>query len=237
MSNENNMDRISYLEKRVAELQEELARAKSPGIFCKVLITLLLAGSCFLIWKCRIFFKWAILALLAYWIFGGFVINAFKSTGEFFSDTWAEWKQNSKIKDEHERNMERIRTESEAVNSKLKIESDARVSETRATAEAKTSEIKAGVDAQVKVMQTEESIEKAKWERGQAERRNDAVNDAIRNGTWNSSNKSAPIETASPTPVSDPPAKNDVEISTSSKRQPTIIRRQDGNVTRVTVKF
>lgn len=245
---DNNMERISYLEKRVAELQEELAKAKSPGIFFKVLLTLILAGSCFLIWKCRIFFKWAILALLAYWIFGGFVCDICSATSNFISTSWNEWKQKSKIEDEHERNMERIRTESDVLNSKVKAESDARVNETRANSDAKTNEITAEADAKVKLMNTEESIERAKWERGQAEKRNDAINDAIRGGTWNSKVEETPIETKNPVPINETPNKPaetldespigpNVKVVTNKNLKPKIIRTQEGNITRVTVRF
>lgn len=253
MTNETDKERINYLEKRVEELQKKLAAAESPGIFLKVLLTLILAGTCFIIWKCRTFFKWAILALIAWLIFGETVTNIFSNTGNFISTTCSEWKANAKVEDEHERAMERMRVEAETANSRTKAEADAQVSTVRANADAENSRTKAEADARTQLIQTEEAAKQAEWERGQAERRNDAVNDAIREGHWHSNTPMTPPEVttppapeiAKPTEPVTPPVKEvkseseDVPNVTvkSTRRQPQIERTVHGNTTRVIVRF
>lgn len=240
MANETDKERINYLEKRVEELQKKLAAAESPGIFLKVLVTLILAGTCFIIWKCRTFLKWAILALLGWWIFGGTITSVFTNTGNFISTTWAEWKASGKVEDEHERAMERMRIETETANSRVKAEADAKVSTVQANANADTARTKAEADARTQVINAEEAAKQAEWERGQAERRNDAVNDAIRGGHWHSNTSmTQPEVSAPPAPEIAKPANNVVPNVTvkSAGCTPKIERTVNGNTTRVVVRF
>lgn len=269
MANETDKERINYLEKRVEELQKKLAAAESPGIFLKVLVTLILAGTCFIVWKCRTFFKWAILALIGWWIFGGTITSVFTNTGNFISTTWTEWKASGKVEDEHERAMERMRVEAETANSRTKAEADAQVSTTRAAADAEnsrtqavadadTARVKAEADARTRVIQAEEAAKQAEWERGQAERRNNAVNDAIRGGHWHSDTPMTQPEVTAPAApeIAKPAASVEVQPSPAEKvnpetetsaapnvtvkstgRTPKIERTVNGNTTRVVVRF
>lgn len=238
MSNETDKERISYLEKQVEELQKKLATAESPGIFLKVLVTLILAGSCFTIWKCRTFFKWAILALIAWILFGGTVTNIFDKSGKFISTTWAECKANSKVENEHEREIERMRAEVDAENSKTKVSSDAQISVARAIADADMAKVKAEADAKAQIMQAEEAVKQAEWERGQAERRNDAVNEAIRNGHWHSDTPVVKPEVTTPvSPEISKPQTEPMVTVNSENKTPKIERTVDGNTTRVIVRF
>jgi len=248
MANETDKERINYLEKRVEELQKKLAAAESPGIFLKVLVTLILAGTCFIVWKCRIFFKWAILALLGWWIFGGTITSVLTNTGNFISTTWTEWKASGKVEDEHERAMERMRVEAETANSRVKAEADAKVSTVQANANADTARTKAEADARTQVIHAEEAAKQAEWERGQAERRNDAVNDAIRGGHWHSDTPmTQPEVSAPPAPEIAKPAVSVEETKPdnaapnvtvkSTGRTPKIERTVNGNTTRVVVRF
>lgn len=250
MTNETDKERINYLEKRVEELQKKLAAAESPGIFFKVLVTLILAGTCFIVWKCRTFLKWAILALLGWWIFDGTITSIFTNTGNFISTTWTEWKASGKVEDEHERAMERMRVETETVNSRVKAEADAKVSTTQASANADTARIKAESDARTQVIHAEEAAKQAEWERGQAERRNDAVNDAIRGGHWHSNTPMTQPEVSAPaTPEIAKPATSDTSLNSppdetipnvtvkSANSNPRIERIVNGNITRVIVRF
>ena len=249
MANETDKERINYLEKRVEELQKKLAAAESPGIFLKVLVTLILAGTCFIVWKCRTFFKWAILALIGWWIFGGTITSVFTNTGNFISTTWTEWKASGKVEDEHERAMERMRVETETANSRVKAEADAKVSTVQANANADTARTKAEADARTQVIHAEEAAKQAEWERGQAERRNDAVNDAIRGGHWHSDTPMTQPEVSTPpvpeiakpaAPVEETEPENNVAPNVTVKstgRTPKIERTVNGNTTRVVVRF
>jgi hypothetical protein len=246
------MDRITYLEKRVAELQKELAEAQSPRIFGKVLITLILVGFCYLVWKCRTFIKWGLLALIGWWIFGGTITNTFNSVSKWCSEVRADYRASSKVEDEHERHLERLKAETDAANSRVRTEAEAAATTTKATADADVARTTADANARTQVLQAEEAAKQADWERGQAERRNDAVNDAIRSGHWNASTPmtnpavSAPESpeivkpSTAPMPIAEPVAeaesKPNVTVNAPG-RQPTVTRTQEGNTTRVVVRF
>ena len=198
MSNKTEMDRITYLEKRVAELQKELAEAQNPRIFGKVLVTLILVGFCYLVWKCRTFIKWGLLALIGWWIFGGVITNTFNSVSKWCSEVSADFKASSKAEDEHERHLELLRAETDAANSRVRTEAEATATTTKASADADVARTTADANARTQVLQAEEAAKQAEWERGQAERRNDAVNDAIRGGHWHSNTPTTQPEVSAP---------------------------------------
>ena len=233
MTNKTDTERITYLEKRVAELQKELAEAQNPRIFGKVLVTLILVGFCYLVWKCRTLIKWGLLALIGWWIFGGTITNTFNSVSKWCSEVRADYRASSKAEDEHERHLERLKAETDAANSRVRTEADADVARSTADANART-----------QVLQAEDAVKQADWERGQAERRNDAVNDAIRSGHWNASTPmtnpavSAPEspEIAKPKHIAKTEVKPNVKVNAPG-RQPIVTRTQEGNTTRVVVRF
>ena len=231
MSDKTNTERIDALEKRVSELKDQVANASSPRLFMKAIVTLLLVGTFFFLWKARTIIKWLFLAFVAWMVFGGTVRNICSATGDFISTTWTEMRANSKVDDEHERQLERLKAETDAENSKVKTAADAQVSTTRAEADART-----------QVINAEEAAKQSEWERGQAERRNDAVNDAIRSGNWNAN---TPVETKAPvSPEIERPHRPEhrhghgpqVDVRTDGP-QPKIERTVNGNTTRVVVKF
>lgn len=216
MSDKTNSERIDALEKRVSELKDQVANASSPRLFMKAIVTLLLVGTFFFIWKARNIIKWLFLAFIAWMVFGGTVRNICSTTGNFISTTWAEMRANGKVDDEHERQLERLRVETDAENSKVRTAADART----------------------QVINAEEAAKQSEWERGQAERRNDAVNDAIRSGNWN---VNTPVETKAPaSPAIERPHHHEhgsrVNVRTDGP-QPKIERTVNGNTTRVVVKF
>lgn len=248
MADKTDTERITYLERRVSELQRELAEAQNPRIFGKVLITLILVGFCYLVWKCRTFIKWGLLALIGWWIFGGTITNTFNSVSKWCSDVSADFKASSKAEDEHERHLERLRAETDAANSRVRTEAEATATTTKASADADIARTTADANARTQVLQAEEAAKQADWERGQAEKRNDAINDAIRGGTWNSKVEETPIETKNPISIKETVSETtgptneinsgpNVKVTTNSGTEPKIIRTQDGNVTRVTVRF
>lgn len=251
MSNKTEMDRITYLEKRVAELQKELAEAQNPRIFGKVLVTLILVGFCYLVWKCRTFIKWGLLALIGWWIFGGTITNTFNSVSKWCSDVRADYRASSKAEDEHERHLERLKAETDAANSRVRTEAEATATTTKASADADVARTTADANARTQVLQAEEAAKQAEWERGQAERRNDAVNDAIRGGHWHSNTPmtqpevSAPpapeiVKPAAATPAKESKPENNVAPNVtvnSTGCTPKIERTVSGNTTRVVVRF
>lgn len=244
MADKTDTERIAYLEKRVAELQKELAEAQNPRIFGKVLVTLILVGFCYLVWKCRTFIKWGLLALIGWWIFGGTITNTFNSVSKWCSEVSADFKASGKAEDEHERHLERLKAETDAANSRVRAEAEATATTTKATADADVARTTADANARTQVLQAEEAVKQAEWERGQAERRNDAVNDAIRNGNWNATQPTR-VETSTPPspPVEKPQCEHrhphhDCPVKVNAPgHKPHIERTQDGNITRVIVKF
>ena len=248
MADKTDTERIAYLEKRVSELQKELAEAQNPRIFGKVLVTFILVGFCYLVWKCRTFIKWGLLALIGWWMFGGTITNTVNSVSKWCSEVGADFKASSKAEDEHERHLERLKAETDAVNSRVRTEAAAVATTTKATADADVARSTANANARTQVLQAEEAAKQAEWERDQAEKRNDAVNHAIREGTWRANDKAAPVETKNPVPIKENvnetagPANEinsspTVKVTTDSGAEPKIIRTQDGNVTRVTVRL
>ena len=245
MADKTDTERIAYLEKRVSELQKELAEAQNPRIFGKVLVTLILVGFCYLVWKCRTFIKWG---LLGWWIFGGTITNTFNSVSKWCSEVRADYRASSKAEDEHERHLERLKAEADAANSRVRTEAEANATTTKASADADVARTTADANARTQVLQAEEAAKQADWERGQAERRNDAVNDAIRSGHWNASTPminpavSAPESpeivkpSTQPMPIAESETKPNVTVNASG-RQPTVTRTQEGNTTRVVVRF
>ena len=101
MADKTDTERIAYLERRVSELQKELTEAQNPRIFGKVLVTLILVGFCYLVWKCRTFIKWGLLALIGWWIFGSTITNTFNSVSKWCSEVRADYRASSKAEDEH----------------------------------------------------------------------------------------------------------------------------------------
>ena len=248
MTDKTDTERITYLEKRVSELQKELAEAQNPRIFGKVLVTLILVGFCYLVWKCRTFIKWGLLALVGWWIFGGTITNTFNSVSKWCSEVSADFKASSKAEDEHERHLERLKAETDAANSRVRTEAEATATTTKATADADVARAAADANARTQVLQAEEAVKQADWERSQAEKRNDAVNAAIREGTWGANDKVVPLETKSPVPIKETVNETvgttnkinsgpNVKVTTNSETEPKIIRTQNGNVTRVTVQL
>lgn len=251
MADKTDTERIAYLEKRVAELQKELAEAQNPRIFGKVLVTLILVGFCYLVWKCRTFIKWALLALIGWWIFGGVITNTFNSVSKWCSEVSADFKASSKAEDEHERHLELLKAETDAANSRVRTEAEATATTTKASADADVARTTADANARTQVLQAEEAAKQAEWERGQAERRNDAVNDAIRGGHWHSNTPmTQPEVSAPPAPeIAKPAAATPAEESkpetnvapnvtvNSTGCTPKIERTVNGNTTRVVVRF
>lgn len=239
MADKTDTERIAYLERRVTELQKELAEAQNPRIFGKVLVTLILVGFCYLVWKCRTFIKWGLLALIGWWIFGGTITNTFNSVSKWCSEVSADFKASSKAEDEHERQLERLKAETDAANSRVRTEAEATAATTKATADADVARTTADANARIQVLQAEEAVKQADWERGQAERRNDAVNDAISNGHWNATTPEPPgivsppghpMGIAESEPKSDE-TENDLINDVIAK---TI---REGNTTRVIIRF
>lgn len=211
-----NDERIKFLEKRVKELQNELAEAKSPSIFMKVLISLTLIGVCFAAWKSWGVMKWVILAGIIWFFLGDNISSAWNSTSSFLREIPAQWQASSKANAIHDREMERIRIEAEAANSRIKAEAD-----------ATNSRVSTESNSKMQIINAEENAKRAEWEREQASKRNDAVNDAIRAGTWHSNTpETQPIYSA-PTPAT----------TSTPIPKPTVTRTREGNTTRVLVKF
>jgi hypothetical protein len=237
MADKTDTERITYLENRVTELQKELAEAQNFRIFGKVLVTLILVGFCYFIWKCRTFIKWGLLALIGWCIFGGTITNSFNSVSKWCSEVSADIKASNKAEDEHERQLERLKAETNAANSRVRAEAEAKIACT--TADTK---------AQVQVLQAKEAAKQADWERGQAERRNDAVNEAIINGHWNASTPTTnPAVSSSESPkivrpsshpmgIAEPETKSD---ATENDFRNDIIAKtiREGNTKQVIIRF
>lgn len=200
MSEKTDTQRIDALEKRVSELKEQVLQPSSFRLFAKAFIAFFTVGTFFLIWKCRNILKWAFLGIIAWLFLGGYVCDICSATGAFISNTWVEMRQENKMQNAHERDLERINAEASAANSKMEADANARI----------------------QVLNAEESVKQKAWERTQTENRNDAINEAIRKGTWNNSAMDVSPVTSS--------------LNNEIKR-PKVERTVSGNTTKVVVKF
>ena len=208
---------ISKLKERIAKLEEELAKAQTPTLFMKFMWLLLLTGTIYVLYKCRTLIKYAVIILFIYILFGGVIGSAWNSTCEFISTSWTSWRE-----EVHKQNqIENAREEADAA---ARRNTEVLAAETK----ARTDIIEAETRAKTEVVKAEEETRRAAWEREQIEKRNNAINQAIINGTWNSQS-AAPEPTQTPEPAPD---------SEGNKPEPEVqVYENNGTITRVKITY
>lgn len=203
---------IVQLKERITKLESELAKAQSPGLFAKFMCLLLLTGAAYVFYKSRVLIKWAVIILFVYIFFGSMIGSAFDSTAAFISKSWTSWKESSA-------KQAKLDAERENAEAELRRKTDALAAETK----AKTDVIAAETKAKTDVIIAEEKAKHSEWERDQISRRNEAINQAIINGTWNSTS-------SAPEPVS-----KDSEVKETEPEVQVI--NNEGVVTRIKVTY
>lgn len=115
---------------------------------------------------------------------GGFFSDTIHSIGEGLKGIYngvaelinhkiAYWEETSKIEDEHQRSLEKI---------KLETDTKIRLNESKSNIELKELQTKSVI--KIEEMRVTENIENNMWLRQQTEKRNKAINESIKNGNW-----------------------------------------------------
>lgn len=180
---------LENIQAQIDDLKKELLKTKSWSIIIKLCVLLLLFGVMAGFYKCRTVIKWCFIVFLVWLFFGNTINNAFDWSYNVIRTMYLTNKQQSLEEENKKRELEEM-------HRKARIEAD----KLAAIEKAKQDTITAEAEAKVKVLQTEEQIKKASWEREQAEARNNAINQAIINGTWTkdtpaNSDATKPVET------------------------------------------
>lgn len=165
---------LENIQAEINDIKKELMKAKSWGIIFKLITLLIFLGIMWSFYKCRTAIKWLLIIFLV-WLFLGNTINsAFEWTSNVIKTMYTDYKQAA---DEEEKYQKELRAKQDA----------ARIETERVTAieRAKQETILAEASARSEVLITEENVRQAEWERAQTEARNNAINQAIINGTWN----------------------------------------------------
>lgn len=165
---------LENIQAEINDIKKELMKAKSWGIIFKLITLLIFLGIMWSFYKCRTAIKWLLIIFLV-WLFLGNTINsAFEWTSNVIKTMYTDYKQAA---DEEEKYQKELRANQDA----------ARIETERVTAieRAKQETILAEASARSEVLITEENVRQAEWERAQTEARNNAINQAIINGTWN----------------------------------------------------
>lgn len=164
---------LEKIQAEIDDIKKDLMNAKSWSIIFKLITLLIFLGIMWSFYKCRTAIKWVVIICLI-WLFLGNTINsAFEWTSDVIKTTYTDYKQSA---DEEEKYQKELRAKQDA----------ARIETERVTAveRAKKETILAEASARSEVLITEEKVKKAEWERSQTEARNNAINQAIINGTW-----------------------------------------------------
>lgn len=193
-------------------------KLSNKNFMLKTIFTFLLGGIAFMAWRIRNFIKAAVLIAIIWLVFGDAISKGISVGSNFISTSWTEMRADSKAKDAHKRELERVKAEADAANSKVRAEADARS----------------------QVLAAEDLVKQAEWERTQVERHNDAVNDAIRAGTWNDVSPEVQVPTLptneAPSPTVDEQTGR-ISVKSSEDIHPKVEQTVDGKTVKVRVTF
>lgn len=195
---------LEKIQAEIDDIKKDLMQAKSWSIIFKLITLLIFLGIMWSFYKCRTAIKWVVIICLI-WLFLGNTINStFEWTSNVIKTTYTDYKQSA---DEEEKYQKELRAKQDA----------ARIETERVTAieRAKKETILAEASARSEVLITEERVKKAEWERTQTEARNNAINQAIINGTWTQNTPTV------------------VESKDPSKKDVTIVNKEDDTQVRI----
>lgn len=164
---------LEKIQAEIDDIKKDLMKAKSWSIIFKLITLLIFLGIMWSFYKCRTAIKWVLIVCLIWLFLGNTISSAFEWTSNVIKTMYTDYKQSA---DEEEKYQKELRAKQDA----------ARIETERVTAieRAKKETIMAEASARSEVLTTEEKVKKAEWERTQTEARNNAINQAIINGTW-----------------------------------------------------
>lgn len=181
---------LENIQAEINDIKKELLTAKSWSIIFKLIALLIFLGIMWGFYKCRTAIKWLLIILLV-WLFLGNTINsAFEWTSNVIKTMYTDYKQSA---DEEERYQKELRAKQDAA----RIETERITTVERAKQETILTE----ASARAEVLIAEENAKQAEWERAQTEARNNAINQAIINGTWTQTNVPPVTEVEAPKPA------------------------------------
>lgn len=178
---------LENIQAEINDIKKELMKAKSWGIIFKLITLLIFLGIMWSFYKCRTAIKWLLIIFLVWLFLGNTISSAFEWTSNVIKTMYTDYKQSA---DEEEKYQKELRAKQDAV----------RIETERVTAieRAKQETILAEASARSEVLIAEENVKQAEWERAQTEARNNAINQAIINGTWK---QDLPTVTETPKPA------------------------------------
>lgn len=164
---------LENIQSQIDDIKKELLKTKSWSIIIKLVVLLLLFGVLAGFYKCRTIIKWCFIVLLVWLFFGNTISSAFEWTSNVIKTMYTDYKQSA---DEEEKYQKELRAKQDT----------ARIETERVTAieRAKQETILTEASARSEILIAEENVKQAEWERAQTEARNNAINQAIINGTW-----------------------------------------------------
>lgn len=164
---------LEKIQAEIDDIKKDLMKAKSWSIIFKLITLLIFLGIMWSFYKCRTAIKWVLIICLVWLFLGNTISSSFEWTSNVIKTMYTDYKQSA---DEEEKYQKELRAKQDA----------ARIETERVTAieRAKKETILAEASARSEVLTTEEKVKKAEWERSQTEARNNAINQAIINGTW-----------------------------------------------------
>mgnify|MGYP003288550613 CR=1 FL=1 len=177
---------LENIQAEINDIKKELMKAKSWGIIFKLITLLIFLGIMWSFYKCRTAIKWLLIIFLVWLFLGNTISSSFEWTSNVIKTMYTDYKKSA---DEEEKYQKELRAKQDA----------ARIETERVTAieRAKQETILAEASARSEVLITEENVKQAEWERAQTEARNNAINQAIINGTWKQDTPTVVEETKS----------------------------------------
>jgi hypothetical protein len=164
---------LENIQAEINDIKKELMKAKSWGIIFKLITLLIFLGIMWSFYKGRTAIKWLLIIFLVWFFLGDTISSSFEWTSNVIKTMYNDYKKSA---DEEEKYQKELRAKQDA----------ARIETERVTAieRAKQETILTEASARSEVLIAEENVKQAEWERAQTEARNNAINQAIINGTW-----------------------------------------------------
>ena len=188
----------------INDIKKELLKAKSWSIIFKLIALLIFLGIMWGFYKCRTIIKWLLIILLVWLFLGNTISSAFEWTSNVIKTMYTDNKQSA---DEEERYQKELRAKQDA----MRMETERVTTIERAKQETILTE----ASARAEVLVAEENAKQAEWERAQTEARNNAINQAIINGTWKQD---------TPPPVTEAPKPSDEGVTVVNGNSGTQVR-------------
>lgn len=164
---------LEKIQAEINDIKKDLMKAKSWSIIFKLITLLIFLSIMWSFYKGRAVIKWVVIICLIWLFLGNTITSAFEWTSNVIKTMYTDYKQSA---DEEEKYQKELRAKQDAA----RIETERVIAIERAKKET----IMAEASARSEVLTTEEKVKKAEWERTQTEARNNAINQAIINGTW-----------------------------------------------------